>query len=341
MKSRFIALTAILILCSIGWTFAWNYLSGQAEVKFTQILGRAQSSGVKVSCINPETSGFPFRLSISCSSPSYESKNGVGIAAANMHAQAFVYRPQHQVVDFKSPAEIKIGKFGKLQLTWETARLGSELSTNGVSGATARIEGAKLTPIDPPQQFSGLALTANRTLVSARVSDQEGEENALYLGLQSTQMEVTSPAYRLPPIDADGVMLAYDMAPIMKGKVRNPMRYWVSNGGEADIKGVSLRSGEAEIYTKGWLKLDNQGFISADLDVDAVQLIAFFNQLGAEFQQIQAIGGVLSGVIDQLGEDVTLNERPAKRVKISIRRGFVSVGLIPLFAIPQIDVERL
>lgn len=340
MKTRFLVLLAALLIVPVGWIFGWRHLSVASEEAFVGAMEAANRDGVTVACLNPRTGGFPFRLAIHCDNPSFSKDSDLTFSAAGMHAQAFVYRPLHQVVDFRSPAEIKAGRLGTLQLVWQTARLGSQLQTNGLSAATAKIEKARLSFLNSPVELEGTALTAEQVIVNARRTSPEEAADSVVIGLNATALSVEGPQLALPPVSIAGLVLAYGIAGALDGE-GEPLPLWIEKGGEAQIQSLDIVSGKAHLAAKGWVKLDLDGFIHADLDVDSANLQAFVEAMGPSLVQFQSVASTVIAAIDGLGENVTLNGEPAKRVKFIIRKGIVKLGIIPLGIIPQIDVARL
>ena len=182
-------------------------------------------------------------------------------------------------------------------------------------------------------------MTAGSVLLSARRTNEDEQPNSVVFGTISKALEVHGAQYKLPPIDMEGSVVAHEIAPAFSGKGK-PLHLWIQKGGEADIQGISLVSGNSELFAKGWLKLDLDGFLNADLDVDSVNLTEFVNAMGPELVQIQTIAQAVISTMEALGQSVTLNGKPAKRVRVEIRRGFVKVGFIPLGTIRQLDVSQ-
>ena len=339
MKTRFKLLIAVVLLACVGWGFGWNFVSAKAHEQLDKALAQVNTGDRKLSCENRRTGGFPFRLVVSCDETVFERGGDLTVNFAGIDAQAFVYRPFHQVVDFKSPARIKAGRLGTLEITWKKARLGSKLQTNGVNAATARLEDARASLLDAPPEVAGTSLVAKSVLLSARRTSEEEEPNSVVFGTITKSIEMLGSQYKLPPIDIEGAVVAHDVAPAFSGKGK-PLHLWIQKGGEADIQGISLLSGNAELFAKGWVKLDLDGFINADLDVDSANLNEFVDAMGPELVQIQSVARAVIGTVQGLGTNVTLNGKPAKRVRVEIRRGFVKVGFIPLGAIRQLDLSR-
>lgn len=340
MKSRFIIMIAAVLTACTGWTFGWRHISGEAEETLAKALESANRSGQRIACADRRTGGFPFRLALECGRSVYAQGSDFAVELAGLQAQAFVYRPLHQVVDFKSPAEIRAGNLGTLQLTWQKARLGSQLQSDGLSAATAKIENARLSLLNPPPELLNTAVTADLVTLSARRSSGGEAPNSIVFGLISNGLAVLGTKYTLPPLAIEASVLAYDIADIFEGR-GSPFPLWIEKGGEADIHGISLVSGNAELFMKGWVKLDRDGFLHADLDVDSANLSEFADAMGPELIQFQSAARAIIATIDGFGEDTLLRERKVKRVKVTIRKGFVNIGAIPLAAIPQIDLSGL
>lgn len=340
MKIRFIVMLVALIVISVGWISGWFYLSGEAKTVFTETIRKASNGDRHFQCDNQRTSGFPFRLGVHCDAPTFIKGDNFMMQAAAMHAQAFVYKPLHQVVDFKSPARIKAGKLGTIEIIWQMARLGSQLQSNGLSAATARIKDVRANLVNAPVEFADTSLKADDVLLSARRTSGEEPPDSIMLGTVAKGISVLGSKYALPPVALSASVLAYDIAPVLSGKAR-PFPLWVQKGGEADIQHFNLISGNAELLLAGWIKLDQDGFANASLNVDSANLLEFVDQMGPELIQIQTIARAVIAAMEGLGKSVSLNGKPAKRVKVSIKRGFVKVGFIPLGTIPRLDLTGL
>ena len=272
MKTRFKLLIAVVLLASIGWGFGWNFVSAKAQEQLDQALARVNTGDRKLSCENRRSGGFPFRLVVSCDETVFERGGDIAVNFAGLDAQAFVYRPHHQVVDFKSPARIKAGRLGTVEITWKKARLGSKLQANGVNAATARVEEARASLLDAPPEIAGTSLFAKSVLVSARRTTGDEQADSVVFGTITKAIEMLGSQYKLPPIDVEASVVAHDIAPAFSGKGK-PLHLWIQKGGEADIQGISLLSGNAELFARGWVKLDLDGFLNADLDVDSACLL--------------------------------------------------------------------
>ena len=339
MKTRFKLLIAVVLLVSIGWGFGWNFVSAKAQEQLDQALAQVNTGDRKLSCENRRSGGFPFRLVVSCDETVFERGGELAVNFAGLDAQAFVYRPLHQVLDFKSPARIKTKQLGTVEITWKKARLGSKLQGNGVSAATARVEDARARLLNAPPEVAGTSLFAKSVLLSARRTTQDEQPDSIVLGTITQAVEILGSQYKLPPVDIEGSVVAHDIAPAFSGKGK-PLHLWIQKGGEADIQGISLLSGNAELFAKGWVKLDLDGFLNADLDVDSANLNDFVDAMGPELVQIQSVARAVIGAMEGFGTDSTLNGKPAKRVRVEIRRGFVKIGFIPLGTIRQFDLSR-
>ena len=339
MKTRFKLLIAVVLLASIGWGFGWNFVSAKAQEQLDQALARINSGDRSLSCENRRSSGFPFRLVVSCDETVFEREGDIAVNLAGLDAQAFVYRPHHQVVDFKSPARIKAGRLGTVEITWKKARLGSKLHTDGVNAATVRVEEARASLLDAPPEIAGTSLFARSVLLSARRTTGDEQPNSIVFGTITKAIELLGSQYQLPPVDVEGSIVAHEIAPAFSGKGK-PLHLWIQQGGEADVQGISLLSGNAELFVKGWVKLDLDGFLNADLDVDSANLNDFVDAMGPELVQIQSVARAVIGAMEGFGTDSTLNGKPAKRVRVEIRRGFVKIGFIPLGSIRQFDLSR-
>ncbi|MEP3629842.1 MAG: DUF2125 domain-containing protein [Hyphomicrobiales bacterium] len=339
MKTRFKLLIAVVLLASVGWGFGWNFVSAKAQEQLDKALAQVNTGDRKLSCDNRRSSGFPFRLVVSCDETVFERGRDIAVNFAGLDAQAFVYRPHHQVVNFKSPARIKAGRLGTVEITWKKARLGSKLHTDGVSAATVRVEDARASLVDAPPEVAGTSLFARSVMLSARRTTGDEQPDSVVFGTITKAIEMLGSQYKLPPIDVEGSVVAHDVAPAFSGKAK-PFHLWIQKGGEADIQGISLLSGNAELFAKGWVKLDLDGFLNADLDVDSANLNEFVDAMGPELVQIQSVARAVIGAMEGFGTDSTLNGQPAKRVRVEIRRGFVKIGFIPLGSIRQFDLSR-
>src|SRR6201994_4806466 len=103
----------LLLIAAIGWSAFWFFAASQVDVQADAWRSHEANSGRVYDCAKRSVAGFPFRLEISCDSPSVTLVSQTAQAANRFTAKldqilvvAQVYDPKHVIAEFTGPASI-------------------------------------------------------------------------------------------------------------------------------------------------------------------------------------------------------------------------------------------
>src|SRR5215468_12557642 len=103
----------LLLIAAIGWSAFWFFAASQVDVQADAWRAREAKSGRIYDCAKRSVAGFPFRLEISCDSPSIKLNAQTAQASSQFTARlgeilvvAQVYDPRHVIAEFAPPAVI-------------------------------------------------------------------------------------------------------------------------------------------------------------------------------------------------------------------------------------------
>jgi hypothetical protein len=152
----------LLLIAAIAWSTFWFFAASQAGVQADAWRAHEAKSGRIYDCAKRSVGGFPFRLEISCDSPSVTLASQTAQAANRLTAKldqilvvAQVYDPQHVIAEFSGPATIT-GQGGQsFAASWKLGRASvfglpdvpQRASVVFDAPALARIDGSMQVPL--------------------------------------------------------------------------------------------------------------------------------------------------------------------------------------------------
>ncbi len=119
----------LLLIAAIAWSAFWFFAASQVDVQADAWRAHEAKSGRVYDCTRRSVGGFPFRLEISCDSPSVTLASQTAQAANQFTAKldrilvvAQVYDPKHVIAEFSGPAAIADKSGQSFAATWKLGR---------------------------------------------------------------------------------------------------------------------------------------------------------------------------------------------------------------------------
>src|SRR5262249_46513326 len=156
----------LLLIAAIGWSAFWFFAASQVDVQADAWRAHEAKSGRIYDCAKRSVAGFPFRLEISCDSPSVTLASQTAQPASQFKAKldqilvvAQVYDPKHVIAEFSGPAAITDQGGQTFAASWKLGRA----SVFGLPGvpqrasvvfdqpALARVDGSMQVPLADAQ----------------------------------------------------------------------------------------------------------------------------------------------------------------------------------------------
>jgi len=152
----------LLLIAVVAWSAFWFFAASQVDVQADAWRAHEAKSGRIYDCAKRSVAGFPFRLEISCDSPSVTLSSQTAQAANQFTAKldqilvvAQVYDPKHIIAEFSGPAAIT-GKNGQsFAADWKLGRASvfglpdvpQRASVVFDSPSLARVDGSMQVPL--------------------------------------------------------------------------------------------------------------------------------------------------------------------------------------------------
>jgi hypothetical protein len=319
-RRRFVLLlwfVALLVLVGFVYTFAWMRLADVVRSRVEGTLAALRATGATAGCADQEVRGFPLHFVLECESINYADPTGLSkVSTASMRASADIYDPRRIRIEIAEPALVKAPAVGEVVVHWR--EMHGELFPPLGGDAAISIDGkalvAERTQAEP-------VLTIASMKGTARAIDKDAYLDGRFEGLQFGPSLPDIGA--LPPLSGKADLTVADGAALALADTRS------FRGRSAKIRELTLSpSDDASITVKGRASVDGEGLLDADLKVRlrnpdelAAALKLAFPEAGREIDNAAAM-------VAMLGSDPL--------VPVTIRRGKVTVGFIPLGRIPPL-----
>ena len=314
-------ITASLIVLALAglWTAAWFGAATYLERTADRVIAEAAERGVVLACPDRQTSGFPFRLELSCDGATVRSEAGAA-EVEGVSAGAELSRPRTVALDFGSPARLAAVAGTPVDLGWDEA--GAELRLG--LGGPAQLEAAA-TELKGAFEGGSFAIPAAAATVSPAV---EGSSHVHITADDSVFAEAGSTT---APVDATlSAVVSQPPERLLTGR-------FPPAGAELRVSDLvmTLSGGGVDLQAAGELTVDGDGLPSGTVAVriaGAEQLPAFLATLP---ERARALGNAAAGALMAMGQPATLDGKPAREVVFEIDRGEMRFGMLTLGRIPS------
>lgn len=305
-------LVITFVLCA-AWTALWTYGRSIVAERVDQVLQANADGPATLLCADLGISGFPFRMSLSCSKAGItESRRNISATLAGVEVTALVYQPRHVIAELASP----------LQITWNDDA--SPLSANWSRGrSSVQLSGEDLARLSA--EFDDLsvatalgALNAGQLEFHARPTE-DGRQTDLALSADLATLAIQ--AETSAPFSLDSTFRVD--AP--------PQVLMAGNSGDSGISvpdlNVLLTAGESRITTRGALTVSASGTVDGEVTIvtqDIPALAAFMQSLPSPVRgRLQAaVGGVIALSTPGTGE----TGQPVSTLVVTIRENVITAG---------------
>jgi hypothetical protein len=308
---------ALLVLVGIAYTFAWMRLADVVRSRVDGTLAALRATGATADCANHEVRGFPLHFVLECESIRYADPAGLSeISTASMRASADIYDPRRIRIRVAQPALVKAPAVGQLVVHWRKMDgelfppLGGDAAIS-IDGKALVAEHAQAEPVVTIASMQGMARAIKKDVYL------DGRFEGLEFGPSWPDLQA------LPPLSGKADVTVADGATLALGDARS------FRGHSATIRELMLSpSDDASITVKGRVSVDDEGRLDADLKVHLRSPQELAAALKLAFPEAVKEIDNATAVVAMLGSDPL--------VPVTIRKGKVTVGFIPLGRIPSL-----
>lgn len=359
------ATMVFLVLALIGgWSWFWHYAAGQAQIVLDGWRAREAKAGRIYACGSQTIGGYPFRFEVECDKASalfHSNQPPVEIKAGGMSVAAQIYQPNLLITEFHGPLTIADpGKLPNIIVNWKLA----QSSVRGTPSAPERVSIAVDKPV--VERVTGGSrqnlLRAQRIEIHGRIAEGSAASNPVIetvLRLRQASAADLYPA-AAQPVDADIIAVLRGLNNFAPKPWPARFREIQANGGRIDITQARVQQGVTTAVGNGSLSLNANGRLEGQLRVTVAGLEPFLASInaphavqsspdmdkvaGALDRLLPGLGGVarqqvgsnLSLGINLLGEQATLEGKPAVTLPLRVDDGSIFLGPVKIGTSPAL-----
>ena len=362
---RYAILVFLVLALIAGWSWFWHYAAGKAEIALDGWRAREAKAGRIYACGSQTFGGYPFRFEVDCDKASALFRSNqppVEIKAGGMLIVAQVYQPNLLITEIHGPLTIADpGKPPNIIVNWKLA----QSSVRGTPAAPERVSLVFDKPVVERVSGGGSrqnVLRAQRIEIHGRIIEGTVTKKPV---IETVLRLTQASAPELHPVAAQPVDA--DITSELRGLDNFAPKPWAARfrelqeaGGRIDITKARVRQGDTIAVGSGSLSLNANGRLVGQLRVTIAGLEPFLASINAP-QAVQAspdmdkvagaldrllpgLGGVarqqvgsnLSLGINLLGQQTTLEGKPAVILPLHFDDGSIFLGPIRIGNAPAL-----
>ncbi len=259
-----------LLVLALGWSVYWYVASRATQEALDSWFAQERSLGRVWSCGERSVGGYPFRIELRCSNPSFEGRLGAAQGKAqigDLLAASHLYNPKLIVGEFKSPLNFRAQDQGvDIGIEWRklliSHRRGSEAGQTSIE-----MDEGVLRAKDPMVRIDLRSEKFEFHLRPTPQADASLDFALRFVKLQSAPLDQLMG--EASPIDAV-VALTFSQSRAFNGAtLAQSFENWRVAQGKLQINELKLAKGNAKLEVKGPLSLDEQRRIRGKLDIEA------------------------------------------------------------------------
>lgn len=326
-------IVGILVLLAVLWVGYWFAANRIASAAVGKAVEGLAAGGRTLTCTTTTSGGFPLSLDVDCQSPRFADSGGVSLSLGGASARAPLWWPGSVNATLTGPFTLEDAARGlSVGATWAAGLAGVDAGLGGLNGGHAAFDQLKLTA-----QGGGAPLA---TLAAARAEANAGSAgtNSYRFRADGTGLVLTLADGRtMPTFDGAVDITAVNFGETLGSDPREAFTAWLTGaGGGFKLEALTVTAGDVAATATGVGILHEDGLLSADLTVRLRGLNRLPDLLesirpGSRERSARTIAAVsmLTRPVD--------GDPGGREIPLTIRRGTVSVGVIPVATIPPIQ----
>jgi hypothetical protein len=356
--------TIIVIALAIAWSGVWYAAAGRAQTLVDDWRAEQAKAGRVFTCGSQSVGGYPFRIEVRCGDAAAELRDTqppVALKLKQIVIVAQVWDTKLLIAEFTGPlAASDPGQPAYLTADWTTAQASVRGTPTQPERASIAVDGLKLD--DAGKRL----MDAQHAEFHARVQFGSWPHNPA-IDLAAKFVGATAPGF-IPIVkersDFDIVAVLHGLKDLSPKSTPVRLREWQAAGGRIEIQSARLAQGDALATAAGTLALNPRGLVDGALKVTAAGAERFIPALAngdkraaplsleraapaldaieravpglnvriAPAQQTQ----LASGLLALLGQQTTLEGKPAVTMPLKFADGAATLGPIPIGKVPPL-----
>lgn len=361
---RYIVLIVLVAALIGGWSAFWYVAAGKAQDMLDGWRAREARAGRTYACGSESIGGYPFRFEFSCNDAVAQIKSGrvpFEVKTKGVAVVSQVYQPTLLISEFEGPLSVSApGGPAELMINWK-------LFQSSLRGTPANPERVSLVFDRPAIDVvdNGTvrpALRAEHLEIHARlIEGMINNRPVLEVALRTKGAFAPSVrALSAQPVDAIIDTVFRGLSDFSPKPWTERFQEIAANNGSIDVTEARIVQGDSLGVGSGTLSITPTGRLKGQLRLTVAGLEAFLKAIDAQ-NLVQAspsmdklanaldrfspglgqaakqqVGANLSAGINMLGQQTTLEGRPAVAVPLRFDEGRVYLGPIPVGETPPL-----
>jgi hypothetical protein len=279
----------LLLIAAIAWSAFWFFAASQVGVQADAWRAHEAKSGRIYDCANRSVGGFPFRLEISCDSPSVTLASQTAQAANRFTAKldqilvvAQVYDPKHVIAEFSGPAAITDQGGQSFAANWKLGRASVFGLPDVPQRASVVFDAPTLARVDGSMQVP--LAEAGHVELHGRLAEGSPKDAPVI----ETVLQINKGTIRglhpllADPFDADVRALVSGLKDLSPKPWPARFREIQAAGGHVEIVQSRIQQGDLVAVAAGTLGLSPSGRLEGELQMTVAGIERVIPALGIE-----------------------------------------------------------
>ena len=327
-RRAFVWIAVVVVVLAAALTGAWYYLAGELDQRVSRAIEVERQRGTDIGCPGRTVFGYPFRLGIRCDAVTVDAAgDGLRASAGQLRTAAQIYRPNRVVGELDGPLIVDAPQMPPLDLRWSLLQTSGTFWTQGLDHFALVADQPDVALAQPAGARQTIA-TASQVETHLRRRDAD-----LDIAWLSRDGRIVAPgAPDLPPADTSADLTVVGAADWLQGHIEGRTARDVLAGRTITVRSIRLDTGQAGAELYGTLSFDQEGTASGDLDLAVSDPRQVARLVAEAAPQLASVADTVAQAVAFIGRQ----ENGRSIVSLTLRRGALSAGIIPLGRIPPL-----
>ncbi len=345
---RFLLLVVLAVVAvAAGWSVVWYLGTRQADELITAWLAEEAAKGRTYDCAQRSVDGYPFRVEVSCLSPSVDiadARPHIRATAAEFRAVAQVWNLTHVIYEIDGPVRIESGNRPRrpdfaVDADWELLQGSLRAPEGRISRGDLAIVDFRASP-DPKTlgPAGGATVSASHVEFHGRNANADDDTapgaRDIDVAVDAKDLVVTPDG--MGPPDAVDLSFVGRLGALPYPPPRDPEAFlaaWRGNGGSVEVGKLSATQGDTEIRAEGRLTPDDSGRPEGAVTVKlAGPDLSTPGSAGA----FGGLAPIMALALRLTGKPDDIDGKTALSGTIEMREGKVFLGPMPIVELPRV-----
>ena len=327
----------VVVVVALAWTVFWFHAASVARATLTGWQEREAQLGRQFSCGSQTIGGYPFRFEVRCQDAGADLTGAnppLQIRAKQLLSVAQIYQPTLILAEIAAPLTVgEAGRKASLAADWTLAQASLRGLPMRPERVSVAVDNLRLSEAEGVQAL----FSARHAELHARL-DPQSPPDQLVVDVAARLEQATSAAAGPLLDEAVNVELStvlHGLKDLKPKPVGELLRQLAAAGGDLQVVRARIARGAMLVDATGTLRVNLQGRLDGRLDVTIAGID--FRLIERALPQLKASAGPVGiGLLALLGEQTTLEGRPAVSMPLRFTDGAASLGPLPLGRSPPL-----